>query len=100
MIVQALGAVGMRERGVYEDKLVCAPCSLSNEDRRKVLLFLRCYARCKSLLNALRGRPGRVRCEGWVDTVAAMGRARPGPAPHRGVVHDVSRGGASFRTRQ
>jgi inorganic pyrophosphatase len=92
------GAVGMTERQVYEDKLVCAPHTLDEDEQRKMLAFLRRYARCKSLLNALRGRSGHVRCEGWVDTGAAMGRARP--APHREFARDVSRDGASFRIRQ
>jgi inorganic pyrophosphatase len=103
--VPARGAVGMTERRVYEDKLVCAAQDLSERGQRRVLFFLRCYARCKSLLNALRGRPGRVRCEGWVDAAAAVSRARPaGRAQRRNTggtsLRGVNRDGASSRQRR
>jgi len=75
--VSALGAVRMSERDVHEDKLVCAQQPVGARERRKLLAFLRRYARCKSVLNALRGRIGQVRCEGWDDAWAAIGRARP-----------------------
>lgn len=75
--VQAWGAVGMTEGQVYEDKLVCSPYALSEDDQRKVLSFLRCYASCKSLLNAFRGRAGKVNVESWVDASTAIARARP-----------------------
>jgi hypothetical protein len=50
---------------------------MSQEDRLRVELFLRCYARCKALLNMMRGLSGSVRWEGWVDVENAMGRALP-----------------------
>lgn len=75
--VRALGAVGMSEREIYEDKLVCATRSVSAAERRSVLLFLRWYARCKSLLNAMRGKAGRVRFGAWEDAAPAIARARP-----------------------
>ena len=95
----------MTERQVYEDKLVCAPHALNADERRRLLLFLRCYACCKSLLNALRGKLGRVRCEGWIDTAAALGRARRAGRVQSPVIAEVSgrkvsRGAASFRPRQ
>jgi inorganic pyrophosphatase len=42
-----------------------------------VLQFFRFYAKCKGLLNLLRGRPGRNACEGWCEADTALARARP-----------------------
>ncbi len=75
--VRARGAVVMSEREIHEDKLVCAAHPLSDAEQRGVLTFLRWYARCKRLLNAVRGIPGPVRCEGWGDAAPAIARARP-----------------------
>jgi len=75
--VPARGAVKMSERHVSEDKLVCAAEPVGARQRRHILSFLRWYARCKSILNAARGRIGQVRCEGWGDASAAIGRSRP-----------------------
>jgi inorganic pyrophosphatase len=75
--VPARGAVRMSERDVHEDKLVCAQQPVGARERRRLLVFLRRYARCKSVLNTLRGKIGQVRCEGWDDASAAIGRASP-----------------------
>lgn len=75
--VQAFGAVGLTDRGLYDDKLICSPAPLGRHQRRRVLAFFRFYARCKAGMNFLRGRPGRNACEGWGDAQAAISRARP-----------------------
>ena len=49
-----------------------------------VLRFFAFYARCKALLNAMRRRPGRNACEGWIDTERALARARPLPSGWQG----------------
>lgn len=74
------GAMKMSERNVCEDKLVCADANLSHRERRNVEKFMQLYARCKGLLNILRGKSGQSRCEGWDAASAAIGRARPLPA--------------------
>ena len=75
--VQAFGAVGLTDRGMYDDKLICSTRPLAAWQRRGVLLFFGFYARCKQLLNLLRGQRGRNACEGWVDARGAIARAQP-----------------------
>ena len=75
--VQAHGAVGLTDRGMYDDKLICGAEPPSRFTRRWVLGFFHLYARCKGMLNRLRRRDGRNRCEGWGDAEAAIARARP-----------------------
>lgn len=75
--VRAFGAVGMTDRGMYDDKLICAGTPPGRATRHWVLVFFRLYARLKHLLNLLRGRPGRNACEGWGGAVAAIARAEP-----------------------
>lgn len=75
--VQACGAVGLTDRDMYDDKLICSQHPVSARKRLLVLLFFRFYARCKWLLNRVRGRPGRNACEGWGNAAAAIARARP-----------------------
>ena len=75
--VSAYGSVGMSERFMYDDKLICATAPITARDRRRVLLFFRLYALCKGLYNGARGQRGRARCEGWSDAVAAIDRAVP-----------------------
>ncbi len=75
--VQVFGAVGLTDRGLYDDKLICSPYPLGPQQRRQVLAFFSFYARCKGLLNFLRHRPGRNACEGWGDAIAAIARAQP-----------------------
>lgn len=74
--VQAFGAVGMADRGMYDDKLICASRPLSRWQRFRVRLFFRFYARSKGLLNLFRGSPGRTAYVGWFDARDAIGRAR------------------------
>lgn len=75
--ITAYGSVGLCERFMHDDKLICSTQPLSSGQRRAVLLFFHFYARCKGLLNWLRRREGRSCCEGWDDARAAIARARP-----------------------
>jgi inorganic pyrophosphatase len=75
--VYAYGAVGLADRGLYDDKLVCARSPLTRRQRLLVVLFFRLYGRCKRLLNRLRARPGRTAYVGWFDARDAIARAQP-----------------------
>lgn len=75
--VSVIGAIGLMDRGMYDDKLICSNQPVGALQRSLVLLFFRFYAKCKGLLNLYRGRPGRNACEGWCDAGAAIARARP-----------------------
>ena len=77
--VKAWGAVTLTDRGMSDDKLVCSSQRPSEAECREVLRFFHFYARCKSLLNLWRRRPGRNGCDGWCDTHEALARARPAP---------------------
>lgn len=78
--VKAFAAVGLTDRGMYDDKLICSVRPPGRWQARMVLAFFRLYARCKWILNLVRGRPGRNACEGWGDAESAIARAsrRPG----------------------
>lgn len=73
----AWGAVGFTDAGVHEDKLICSARPVGFRQRRRVLRYLRVYARCKAVLNRARGLAGPTFCEGWTDAAAAIARARP-----------------------
>lgn len=75
--MQAVGAVGLTDRGMYDDKIICSPATATPWQRFLILLFFRFYACCKGILNFFRGRPGRNACNGWCDATAAISRARP-----------------------
>ena len=75
--VTAYGAVGLAERYMYDDKLICGTRPLTATQRRGVLAFFYFYALCKGLLNLLRGRRGRSSCTGWGEAKAAIARATP-----------------------
>lgn len=75
--VRAFGAVGMTDRGLYDDKLLCSLEPITSRQRKLVLQFFRIYARCKWILNLVRGQPGRNACEGWFDASSAIARATP-----------------------
>jgi inorganic pyrophosphatase len=77
--VFAYGAVGLDDRGMYDDKLICGPTPPSPLDRALVSLFFRIYGRSKRLLNVLRRQPGRTAFAGWVEARDAIARARPRP---------------------
>lgn len=82
--VRAWGAVTLADRGMCDDKLVCAAAAPGAGQVRWVLRFFRVYARCKALLNLLRRRPGRNACEGWREAADALARARPRDDSWRG----------------
>lgn len=75
--VKAWGAITMIDRGMVDDKLVCSARPLTAAQRASVLRFFRVYARCKAVLNFVRGRPGRNACEGWCSAEQAIARAEP-----------------------
>jgi inorganic pyrophosphatase len=79
--VVAYGAIGLHDRGLYDDKLICSVKPLSpaglRRRRRLLLAFFRAYGWGKRLLNVWRGRPGRTALAGWSDVGTALARARP-----------------------
>jgi inorganic pyrophosphatase len=77
--VTARVAVGLAERHMYDDKLVCSEDTLTSTDYRRVITFMHFYAFCKGFLNRLRGRAGPTYCTGWEPLDAAMMRAVPVP---------------------
>jgi inorganic pyrophosphatase len=77
--VNAYGAIGLSERFMYDDKLICSTRQLTSEERRNILIFFRMYASLKGMLNLFRGRRGPSRCEGWGEADAAIARAVPTP---------------------
>lgn len=74
---KAWGAIRMVDHGMLDDKLICSDLPPDLLQRQKVLRFFRFYAKCKGLLNVVRGRLGRNACEGWRDAAQAIARARP-----------------------
>lgn len=85
--VRAYGAIGLADRGLYDDKLICGVKPPNRFQRLLVILFFRLYGRAKGLLNLLRGRPGRTAFVGWFPPDAAIDRAEPlrptGPRPEK-----------------
>lgn len=77
VLVRAYGAVGLSERFMYDDKLVCSRQPVTAGERTFIVRFFHTYAFCKGILNLLRGQRGRSRCEGWGDASAAIARAVP-----------------------
>ena len=75
--VQAQGAIGMSERYMYDDKLICSKAPVTAAQRRRLLGFFHFYAFSKGILNILRGQRGASRCQGWGDAEAAISRAVP-----------------------
>lgn len=75
--VNAYGAVGLSERYMSDDKLICSQAPITPRDRQRVLWFFNLYAVCKGFLNILRGQKGRSRCDGWGDATTAIARAVP-----------------------
>ena len=77
LMVKARGAVTLTDRGMSDDKLICSDRPLTYAQRESVLCFFHFYAKCKGLLNILRGWPGRNACDGWCEARDALKRARP-----------------------
>ena len=75
--VRAWGAVTLIDRGMADDKLVCSAHPLTLAEKAFVLRFFRFYAKCKGVLNVVRGHPGRNACEGWRTAAQAIARAQP-----------------------
>ncbi|MFT4518436.1 MAG: inorganic pyrophosphatase [Halioglobus sp.] len=75
--VSAYGSVGLSERFMYDDKLICADHPITKKEARNILLFFRIYAVCKGILNVIRGNAGRSRCHGWGEASEAIDRAVP-----------------------
>ena len=75
--LKAWGAITLTDRGLSDDKLVCSATSPTQAECERVLRFFRFYARCKGLMNVVRGRPGRNACDGWTTAAHALARARP-----------------------
>lgn len=75
--VRAYGAVGLTDRGMHDDKLICSHRPIGEWKKALVLGFFRFYALSKHLLNLIRGRPGRNACEGWSSSSEAIARALP-----------------------
>jgi inorganic pyrophosphatase len=77
VIVYAVGAIGLTDRGMYDDKIICTTDPAITTTRFPVILFFRIYAKSKGILNLFRGLPGRNTCNGWGDASEAISRARP-----------------------
>jgi len=74
--MRAYGVIGLTDRGMYDDKLICSAKPLSALDRFLVLNFFRLYAVFKRILNIVRRRQGPSVCEGWRGVNGAIARAR------------------------
>ena len=75
--VAAYGAVGLKDRGLFDDKLICARTPPTAAERARVVRFFRVYGWAKRLLNLLRLHPGTTAGQGWGTAAAALARARP-----------------------
>jgi inorganic pyrophosphatase len=84
--MRAWGAVILADRGMTDDKLVCAETPHTPGQRQAILRFFALYARGKGVLNLLRRQPGRNACDGWCEAARAMERARPLPVDWAGPV--------------
>lgn len=81
--VRAYGSVGFRDRGLYDDKLICAAQAPSAAERARVIRFFRIYGWAKRLLNLIRLQPGATAGQGWGAAADALSRARPVVAGQR-----------------
>lgn len=81
VVAFACGAVRFQDRGLYDDKLICAPAPLdacgADGARRLALACFRVYGVAKGLLNLWRGRPGHTRVSAWVSAERAWRCSRP-----------------------
>jgi inorganic pyrophosphatase len=80
----ARGAVGLAERGLYDDKLICSPTPVPAAARGRVVGFFHAYIAMKRVLNLLRGLPTDGRCTGWGSAADALSRSRPRDASWHG----------------
>ena len=82
--VPARGAIGLAERGLYDDKLICSEGPVSAVARRRLIAFFWLYITMKRGLNLLRGLPTDGGCTGWSEAHAAIARSRPRDPDWRG----------------
>lgn len=82
--VPAWGAIGLAERGLYDDKLICSRTPVSTAAKSRLVAFFRVYIAMKRGLNLLRGLPTDGACTGWDDADAALERSRPRDPDWRG----------------
>lgn len=75
--VHVRGTIGLYDRGLYDDKLICSQSPVTPGQQRLLLLFFWFYAKANGLLNVFRGRRGRHGCAGWSSAEAALARATP-----------------------
>lgn len=80
---RVFGAIGLRDRDQYDDKLVCALRAPAPRDLRRVERFFRFYGWAKGWLNRLRGQPGSTHSQGWSDWRQALENAVPVPEGRR-----------------
>ena len=73
----AWGAIGLKERYMYDDKLICAAAPIGPTKKKLVLTFFYIYAICKGLINLIKGRRGPSRCIGWSSATSAINRSTP-----------------------
>lgn len=78
------GAIGLAERGLYDDKLICSAAPVTAAERRRVVWFFHAYNAAKRLLNLLRGLSTDGHCTGWDDAAGALDRSRPRGPDWRG----------------
>lgn len=77
LYVPARGAIGLAERGLYDDKLICSRAPISPATRNRLMVFFHLYITMKRGLNLTRGLPTDGACTGWSDAAAALARSRP-----------------------
>ena len=85
LTMHAYGVIGLTDRGLYDDELICSNKPLSSSERFLILNFFRCYAVLKKLINFARGRHGPTCCEGWRDIDGALSHASTREETWRGL---------------
>lgn len=75
--VPARGAIGLAERGLYDDKLICSRAPVTAATKSRLVGFFRVYIAMKRGLNLLRGLATDGACTGWGEAAAAIDRSRP-----------------------
>ena len=80
---RVLARANFYDAGSFDGKWVCGD-SLSERERRGLIVFFHVYARCKALLHLLRGVRGRTAFEGLELAPGLVqapdGSRRPGPS--------------------
>ncbi len=77
LYVPARASVGLAERGLYDDKLICSHMPISPATRDRLVLFFGLYITLKRALNLVRGLPTDGACTGWDEADAALARSKP-----------------------